>query len=53
MTSEQPDQPRPSVDDAGSPPAGTGGGVAGRESVRTAGETSVDEAMGSGEEPTR
>ena len=51
--SEQPEQPRPSVDEDEGSRAGTGGDVAGRGSVRTAGETSVDEAMGAGEEPTR
>ena len=51
--SEQPDQSRPSVDEDERSRAGTDEDAGGRGSVRTAGETSVDEAMGAGEEPTR
>jgi hypothetical protein len=48
---EEPDQSRrPGEDDEG-PGIGEDGG--GRGKVRTAGETSVDEALGAGDEPAR
>lgn len=49
--SEQPDQAHRPGDEAERSRAGEG--ARGRENVRTAGETSVDEAMGAGEEPAR
>ena len=50
--SEHAEQPRPSAGEE-SPRAGSAEDAGGRGSVRTAGETSVDEAMGAGDEPTR
>jgi hypothetical protein len=47
--SEQPDQAHRPGDEDERP----GAGARARENVRTAGETSVDEAMGAGEEPAR
>jgi hypothetical protein len=56
--SEQPDQSRPRADEDEDRRAGAGTDAGardagGRGSVRTTGETSVDEAVGAGDEPTR
>jgi hypothetical protein len=51
--SEQPEQPRRSVDGDEGRPAGTDKDAGGHGNVRTAGETSVDEAIGTGEDPAR
>ena len=51
--SEHADQSRPSVGEEETRRAGPAEDDGGRGSVRTAGETSVDEAMGAGDEPTR
>jgi hypothetical protein len=53
LMTEQPNQPRPSVDEDESSQASTGKDVRQSGGGRTSGETSVDEAMGAEDEPTQ
>ena len=48
--SEQATVPVPAGREAGSPPTGAGADAAQRGRVRTDGETTVDEAMGAGDD---